>query len=616
MIYILSLLLSLGFLYSPKTEKSGAVFITKPLKISYERKTPAYLLFSEAQKVNQDEIKQTRQIASSTARVETLSLNQLDTLKLNYPEAVVVTALDFKKQDLLNQTSERMKKLAVEQQDSTLLNKINTIFKSPFPKDLQSNANAVSVQGYFELTDGVGLVDQKVTVRRVKEGQTLEVGQVDLKAGMYQIFVSSIEGDLVAEIRDINGIIIGEDRKKLAGLVRRDHFFQGPQLILGRPSGFAFNTRMVDDSKLSDSIQASIFSGNYNLKKTTDNYPNVARHSSTVALFNDENQKVARTLTVRSAQDKSETILFNKKWVDGVTDYIAEKIQIQYTQEAGFIIGRVVVDGKPVAGAQVAVENQPSIEPYYLDQFLIPQISQSTTTENGYFVIPGLQEGHYQISAFIQNCLLGTQSYFVEPSIVSYQEISTTQTAQVRWLRSFDAFSGVTVSTQVQIPGIEDILEVGDTGSEYRDGSVMGLIEIVNRPENRDYIPYIYLQNQSKDFVHLPQISEKFMAYLHNSITEKYKIPILPETSVFIGFVQMKNFEVDLSDEKFNKKQIIYFNSLGELSDKPIANGGFLIFNLPTGLQELVVYNKETDRVSSQVFYSAPSRNYLGHFVD
>lgn len=609
MIYLLALIFPISLLYSPKVEKSGAVYVAKTMHITHERKTPAYTLFQQAQKVIHPEMD--RQLASLESKAisgsEILSLNQVDQTKIDFPEATVVTEMSLNKQELLARTDLQLGQLVAKEKDSLLLNKI----QNPFVNTKQSVPHSASIQGFFELSGGVGLTNQTVSVRRVREGQSIELGQVDLKAGMYQIYVGSFDGELVAEIKDENGIIIGEDRKRISGLTRQNNYFQGPQLKLGRPSGFAANLRNIDDRKIKDTeVAASLFSGNYSLKKTTDIYPNVARHSSTVALIDSVGGKLARTLSIRTANDPSEVVLFSSSWIEGAKSYLSEKIQIQYMSDAGIIIGRVLLDGKPVTGAQVVVENQPGIEPYYLDQFLIPQVSQANTTSNGYFIIPGLQEGSYQISAFIQNRHIGSQAYFVEKSVASYQEILAMSNVKIATARSFDAFTGQTIPTELQIPGLEDLLSVDTESATYVEGTQSGLVEVINRPFQRDYIPYLYLQNQSKDFIHLPQLTEKFVEY----ISQNHKINA--DTSFFIGFVQMKNFEVTLTDETFDRTNIVYFGSTGQVSMTPIENGGFAIFNVPVGTSEVIVENKDNEKIASQAFYSKSSMTYLAHFAD
>ncbi len=609
MVYLLAFLFPISFLYSTKVEKSGAVYIAKTMHITQERKTPAYTLFQQAQKVINPEAN--RQKASLESKAisgsEILTLKPADPNKLEFSDSTVLTEMSINKQELLAHTDLQLNQFANKEKDSLLLNKI----QNPFPNAKHSIPNSASIQGFFELSEGVGLTNQTVTVRRVREGQSIELGQVDLKAGMYQIFVGSFEGQLVAEIKDESGIIIGEDRKSISGLTRQNNYFQGPQLKLGRPIGFAMNLRNIDDRKIKDTeVAASLFSGNYSLKKTTEIYPHVARHSSTAALIDSVGGKTARMLSIRTSKDPSEVVLFSNNWIEGAQNYISEKVQIQYMSDAGIIIGRVLLDGKPITGAQVVVENQPGLEPYYLDQFLIPQVQQSNTSANGYFIIPGLQAGSYQISAYIQNRHIGSQAYFVEQSVASYQEILAMTNVKIATARSFDAFTGQIVPTELQIPGLEDLLSLTAESATYIEGTQSGLVEVINRPMQQDYLPYIYIQNQSKDYLHLPQLPEKFIEYL----IQNHKINA--NTSLFIGFVQMKNFDVTMANEAFDRSNIVYFGSTGEVSMTPIENGGFVILNIPEGISEIIVENKDNEKIASQAFYSKASMYYLAHFAD
>jgi hypothetical protein len=613
MVYLLALIFPLAFLYSPKIETSGAVFIVKPMTISQERKSPAYDVFRQSQKVlNSAEISTSQEIAGTN-----LVLNSDNIVK---EKAILKTAeLVIDQKELLIETEKKLEQLALVKTDSALLSKLNSTsnVSSPIqplqPQFSQNQSQAAKIRGNFELIDGVGIVDHIVSLRRVFEGQSFELGEVDLKAGMYQILVGSFEGELVAEIKDRAGMIIGEDRQKILGLKRAGSFFSGPLLKVGQPSAIGFNARNVDERKIAEqNLSASLYSGNFSLKKTTDTYPNVASLSSTLGLIKDRTGKNATTLSFRTAKDNSETLLFSQKWVDGLKNYLSEKLQIQYVPSSGLIIGRIMQDGKPVAGAQVIVENQAGIEPYYLDQFLIPQTNQAVTGANGFFVIPGLNQGRYQISGFIKDRHIGSQLYFVEENIISYQEILTIVKTQSVIVRAFDAFTGQEQDADLTLPGHEDIFTVVDGMARYRTASAEGLQEISVRPTSNQYAPFIYLQNSKKDHMHLPFIQDGFL----DQIRIQKQIPITDETAVFIGFAAAGNFDLHLTAENFDRKQIVYFNEKGMVTPTPVAGGGFIIYNLPMGLQEIILQDQKTDRTFSQVIYAEPSRNYITHFSE
>ena len=48
----------------------------------------------------------------------------------------------------------------------------------------------------------------------------------------------------------------------------------------------------------------------------------------------------------------------------------------------------------------------------------------------------------------------------------------------------------------------------------------------------------------------------------------------------------------------------------------PVAGGGFVIYNLPTGLQEIILQDQKTDRTFSQVVFAEPMKNYMAHFIE
>ena len=611
MVYLLALIFPIAFLYSPKIETSGAVFIAKPMIITQQRKSPAYDVFRQSQKVLQSVENNSQNMPNHfSENVPTVYLNSNE---LQPEKQIFKTAeLVIDKKELLIETEIALQKIAVAQTDSALLSNLNSA--GPLaPVFSENKSQALTIRGNFELSEGVGIVDHIISLRRVFEGQSFELGEVDLKAGMYQILVGSFEGELVAEIKDRSGLMIGEDRQKILGLKRSGIFFSGPLLKVGQPVTIGMNPRNVDDRKINEqSFAGSLYSGNYSLKKTTDTYPNVASLSSTVGLVSDNTKKNATTLSFRTAKDSSETLLFSQKWVDGLKNYLSEKLRIQYVPETGLIIGRIMQDGKPVANAQVVIENQPGIEPYYLDQFLIPQTEQTTTSANGFFIIPGLNAGRYQISAFIKDRHIGNQLYFVEENIVSYQEILTSTKLQSVIARTFDAFTGQEMDADLLLPGHDDLFSVVDGFGRYRTSAAEGLQEILVRPLSGGYAPFIYLQNSKKDHIHLPMVPDEFL----DQLRLQKQIPTLPDTSVFVGFAPAGNFDLHLTIENFDRRQILYFDSKGAVTNIPMPGGGFVIYNLPTGLQEIILQDKETNRTFSQVLFSESEKNYVAHFID
>lgn len=603
MAYVLALITALSFLYSPRAEKANTILVTKPLVISQERNTPAYALFQQTQLIKKNPTAQAKIQTQNFATVD-LTTDQVSQIQENTSQ---VSELKIEKAVLSQMTEKKLAQLIDQQNFSQSLTQVTTL------NQFQAPANTAIIRGHFELKDGVGIVDHLIVLKRAFEGREIEAGQVDLKAGLYQIAVGAFEGEIFAEIKDRSGIVIGEDRQKISNLKRSGLYFEGPTLKLGRPSAFALNLKNADSRKISDqSLKGSFFSGNYALKKTDDIYPNVSRHSSTLAVIQDELKKTAPTLSVRHSRDSTETVLFSQSWVEGSVAYLSEKLQIQFIPETGVIIGRVLVDGRPVAGAQVVVHNQPGLEPYYLDQFLIPQTQQSTTSENGFFIIPGLNPGSYELTTSIGNRQLGTQQYLVETGFVSYQEIDSLTAPQTTLVRSFDAFTSEPLETDLIIPGLQDILNLESGTNTYKHFSATGLTEIVNRPFSREHMAYVYLHNAKRSYLHLPQIKESFLDY----VTSQVQLNRIPETSIIIGFTANNNFDVHIADDSYNKNDLVFFDRYGRISQHQEKGGGFIFFNVSEGIQEIILQDKQTDRSFSTVFYSKPSYLFVSHFSE
>lgn len=618
------ILVPLSFLYSPRIEKSHVVYFTKTMTISQERNSPAYLAFKETQRLNQVDTKAKDEVEPSIrSTLQTVSLSTETINPLVGSEHPVVQksveSMSFTRDELQQVTDQKIQQLVMAQKNSTLLETFNTqpmTFAQMDRKNTNNVQTGIVIQGSFELREGVGILDHIVSLTRISDGQTLELGQVDLRAGLYQIVVNNFEGELLAEIKDRNGSLIGEDRRELVGLKQAGTIFQGPALKLGKPSSFAFNPRSADENKKQDSdagVLASLFSGNYDLKNTKEDYPNVSRQSSTVGFLHDPKQKIINTLTLRAAQDNTETVLFSKLWVEGAISYAGQKLQIQFSQDTGVIMGRVVDDGRPIENVRVVIDDQPGIEIFYLDDFWIPQNDRHGTSKNGYFFIPGLSKGSYQISTFDNsfNKNKGSQLFVVDVSALSYQEITYQKNPITLALYSYDAFSSQPMSTDLILPGIEDIVSIDEDGQvKYRVNFKNGIQELMNRPLNREYVTYTSVRSGSENFNYFPQIQENWL----KTISEKVKIEVDLEKSIYVAFTAIAEYSITLADETYDARNIVYFTSTGEISAGPSVGGGAIFFNVGEGLQEAVLNENSSQKVHSKVFYAKSNRIFVSVF--
>ena len=106
-------------------------------------------------------------------------------------------------------------------------------------------------------------------------------------------------------------------------------------------------------------------------------------------------------------------------------------------------------------------------------------------------------------------------------------------------------------------------------------------------------------------------IQESWLAAVKNfkQITDK------PNSGIIIGFSTDLDYDAYLASEEYNKKDIVYFNSLGQVSPDPVIGGGFILFNVPNGAHEIVLQERNSEKIYSQVFNVQAQEISVAHFV-
>ena len=286
---------------------------------------------------------------------------------------------------------------------------------------------------------------------------------------------------------------------------------------------------------------------------------------------------------------------------------------MQFDQQSGTILGRIVNNGSPVSDIRITIDDQPGVEVYYLDEFWIPQESKTGTSKNGYFFVPGLSKGSYQVSSFDMSSgrNRGSQLFVVDENTVSYQEIPYQKSPSTITFLSYDAFSSQPMQSDLALPADENVVSIDDSGLLkenlfYKAGTQ----EIVVRPPDRNYLAYTTVRSGGDTFLLLPQVQEEWLKQI--SILARIKVDT--SKSVFIGFTSTSDFSIMMADAEYDLAQRIYFSASGQLSETPVIGGGVIFFNVSEGLQEIVLHESESMRVHSRAFYAKSNRVYVSVF--
>ena len=621
------LLLSSLVLYSTKLDRVRVVTIQKPIVITQERKTPAYFAYQQGKLLGTKKpivnSAQSRFLANFSVQPPAPRF-QLAELKLTRSEYAQYYYSQFRVRSIANNIQEEMSRLAYEKvvfNPTTETPRVDAADDTPA---LSPARKWATIRGKFELRDGVGIVDHRIEIKRVEEGTVREVGRIDLQAGSYAIDIESPNGVLVAQIHDKAGLIIGEDRQRLINLQNRGNYLEGPFIRVGMPEtlaaapGFSAGSDYKSGTAVAaagskvasynakstrPNVAVTIFDNQKTLASPEEEFVNISKYANTIARFFDPARTFANSVSIRMTGDSSETPLFTKKWLDGVVSYISDSMKIQFNSEkTAVLIGRILVDGKPAAGAIAAVESLPGIRPMYLDQFLMPSVGLTATGPNGLFVFVGMQEQIYNVAALMNGKVIGSQLFVAEPDSVSFQNIQTVGIPMSLAIRSFDAFSSTPLETDILASFQEEPISFTAEGGSLLSYVQNNVSEFVVYPTTPEYRETRFFQSGKRDYVHASLISEDWL----KKTREAQGIQEFSGHGMIVGFTPSVKSAAYLVLENYSQSNIVYFNQVGQIVGAPVAGGGFILFNVPPGAREVILQDAATERIYSQVFNVIP----------
>ncbi len=633
---IITFAVSSIFLFATKTEHHRVVTIQKPIVITQERRTPAFFAYQQSQllRASKPEVAVTKSTFLTNLNEQPhLPHFQLTEMRLTKTEYIAYQTALYKS-----------RVIAGAQYDHSGFDYEKVIFNSDPQESAFDYADAPTVlsperrwaivQGNFELRDGVGITDHIIDIKRVEDGLVREQGRINLSAGTYSIEIESPNGYLVAEVRDKSGLIIGEDRQRLVNLQGRGSFLQGPFIKVKRPDGTLAGNPSQGKGNPSASVNwatggdtvaakgksggsssvasfkaapsatsggtvlaATIFNDQKVFTRATDEFSNVSLLSSTIARIYDPSQIYNNVVSIRMAGERAETPMFTKSWLSNAVNIVAREQQIQIKQGLPVLIGRVFVDGQPMAGAQVQIEKSLNARAVYLDQFLNPSSVIAETTSNGYFMFVGVDPGSYDVVAFANNHIIGSQLFTAEAGSISFQNIYSKNIPVSQMIRSYDAFTADPVETDIYLSSQDEIIQTAEGSASFRSYVENNVSDFTVRTADPQYVPLRLVQSGKKDYAHIPMIQENWL----NQIKQSKLINDLPAHGTIIGFTPQLKYEVYLAADNYDKSNVVYFTKEGELASTPQANGGFIMFNVPEGAKEVVLNNLENEKIFSQV---------------
>ncbi len=464
-----------------------------------------------------------------------------------------------------------------------------------------------NIVGPIEITGGLAVTNEHhLEIRRNDEGILKELGSVDLRKGTYNITVEDANGSIRARLVNKEGKTLGEGSFRLNRIASNiSGPIQGPKLKVAPHPDYAGVITNIYSTSAEDAApkntRATFIKGVSEVVAKKDGavaMDNVARGSSTV--MRGAAPSFMQTASIVMSGKEFRSQLYPESMINALIDLVEQERGQELTGEPAVIWGRVTKDDKNVAGVEVALESDPSLQAIYFNQFMIPDFNLKATSENGLYAFVDAESGFHSLIAIKGNELLGYQNVVVEDGSVAQGDIESTSHYETIPLRVFDAFSGNPQLAKVTLQSLEKELFTDRPAMTVNLPQVerLGLMRV--QPEGADYISAIYLYSDKDTFIHAPLLQWSWLS----NIKSYLKIEDRPNTGVIVGFVPDENFEVYLAAvDNLDARYIVYFDMQGRIlqNQKGIAGGGFIIYNTPVDTHEVVVLGARTQKIYSRV---------------
>ena len=485
-------------------------------------------------------------------------------------------------------------------------------------KNQKAQPSKYKINGHITLANGAGLGDGHVEVRKIEDGVVNKVVTVDPVKANFTIEFNNPTGHLLAAVVNKDGKIIAKGTQKVSKALF-DPLNVGQKLeitvtpvqaaVSGGVSsfsdqGFDGEVKRSKKSFQSADIVVPTFqtelksepNGEFTLSEITQDSTYIVQASA---------QKHFAATQINFTENSPDVVLYEQKTIHSLLEWITTQPELQINDiYGGIIYGKVSQDGLALMGAEVSVESDEGARIVYLNDFFLPDARQKVTSSNGMFIVLNVQEGLQSLVAHRNFQYLGHENILVQEETVSTAQIKSTQNFAPVELKVFDAFSGTAESAQLVVQSLPEMVETN--GLSILNMPQIQRLSLIQYPGSDEYLRSYYTYFDTTDYIHIPLIPALWL----QDIKSNRKIDDDPNTGTVIGFVSDQNFQAHLSAiENFSKNNIVYFDSAGNVmnGDSGVLGGGFIIFNVPVGVQSILVLPENGEKISSRVSVVDPN---------
>lgn len=468
------------------------------------------------------------------------------------------------------------------------------------------------ISGPVNLKGGAAILgtrDELSTEHRV-DGLVYSQGHINTKDAYYQIEVESLEGELVGEARNSDGQIIASGRINLLDIDKKyGHEARIKNVPLELKPAFGGSKASVISaasygSKAFTVANAKLFIAGLEREvaknKESGFFEDKGVAPPSTYLLKAQQENFWPSLALSQSGEEAQVRLFPKALVEALLSLTLDKYKAREAAGMGIIWGRISAGGRPLEGAKVHLVGEQGAAPIYFTGF-IPDKTKSATSTKGEFAFTRIEGGESLIQVQVANQYFWPTLVPVEKGHVTYADLSIDTKRTVEF-KSYRAFDHTPVGTALQPMGTEFAMYIPDSGvSRLELSTVNGLtlIETV-QDENSPYVPIRSALRAHQVEVHFPQIETQWIEEIKN----EQNIATNSTSTITVGFINGDDFEVVVGAGALEGiAKILYFDEKGKISKRGVAGGGYIIFNLPSGLQSLTILPEKSKQVVTHSIY-------------
>ena len=472
--------------------------------------------------------------------------------------------------------------------------------------------------GTVTMTNGAGYIEgqQQILIRHEVNGLADSHGKIDVTSGRFAINTDDLSGQVVAEVRDQSGALLARGVTDLpAAPTKTLNILVSP--AFAGTQGEVVSTNALGSRQVSIP-DATVMIGGIDRIVT---YNNRAQAYTDRLLVQPSNYLVEATherywpsIEAAESAEKFQVQLFPEKFLESFLELTLKKYAARDAENLGLIWGKVTMEGEPVEGAKVRIVGENSQTPVYFTGF-IPDLARNTTSASGEFAFSALDPVETAVQITLGAKLFWPVLLPIRAHTVSYADLHIERPRDVDFY-CHEAFSNRPLGAEVVPLGTDEEFYVPSQGSHQTNlQTIKGITLLEAKTDDSHAVTRLVLHARQTD-VNFPFIRKDWLEYMaekSGTSNQQYS------TSASLFFITGDDYDVTIGSGGAHPLQkIAFFNSKGNYVNKPVADGGFLIFGLPQGFQTVTLISNRTKKVVTRLVYVdsyavAASRLNLGY---